>query len=593
MYFLINRSARRTRHAALPLLCALVCACGHTQSAPGPGPNVVGQAGEGAGGASAESGGASGDDDGEVATPCEGTVAPVPKRLVRLSFGQIRNAMGLLTDETEAALLTTTYDLPEPEQRTFPPLASPREGSAFIPEIWTTSDNMAADVGSYALEHLDQLSGCGATPSEACVRRFLPELAERAYRRPLTSDDEASLLQVVSEVLTDGGTPADALRYGVYAVFESPQFLYRTELGVEPAAAGPLTSAEMASQLSFFLTDGPPDQQLLAAAAADELTDPARIAAEAERLLKTPAAQENLEAALFSYFRLSNLDTVVVDDRAFTLDVRSSMRREAQLFFANTLWSGPFSGLLTSGRTAIDASLAPLYGLGAFPPAGSQLDADGFALVDLPDARAGLLTQLGYLTARSRPDSASVVGRGLAVNAELLCGENPPFPVGLPDAVRNVPNFANATEREKSEYRTTTQPCAPCHVLFDAYGLALENFDLLGRYVTRDSQGRPIDARVTLPPLAGGQDVQSAAEMARALAARPAFRACMTKNLMAYALAEFPSDSASAPSLTTNGCAPRAVADKLAWPGATFSELVTGIASSDTLRLRAADPGAP
>jgi hypothetical protein len=520
-------------------------------------------------------------------------VAPVPKRLVRLSLGQIRNAMGALTDETEAALLTTTYELLEPEQRTFPPLASPREGSAFIPTVWATSDGMAADVGSYALEHLDELSGCGATPSEACVRRFLPELAERAYRRPLTSEDEASLLQVVSEVLTDGGTPADALRYGVYAVFESPQFLYRTELGVDPAAAGPLTSAEMASQLSFFLTDGPPDQQLLEAAAADELTDPGRIAAEAERLLKTPAAQQNLEAALFAYFRLSNLDTVVIDDRAFTPGVRGSMHREAQLFFANTLWSGPFSELLASRHTTIDASLAPLYGLDTFPPAGSQLDADGFALVDLPDERAGLLTQLGYLTARSRPDSAWVVGRGLAVNAEVLCGENPPFPVGLPDALRDVPNLANATEREKSEYRTTTTPCAPCHVLFDPYGLALENFDLLGRYVTQDSQGRPIDARVTLPPLAGGQEVQSAAEMARALAARPAFRACMTKNLMAYALAESPNDSSSAPSLATNGCAPRAVADKLAWPGATFSELVTGIASSDTLRLRAADPGAP
>ena len=590
MHFPINR---RTRQAALPLLCALVCACGHTQSAPRPGPKVMGQAGEAAGGASAESGGASGDNDGEVATPCEGTVAPVPKRLVRLSLGQIRNAMAALTDETEGALLTTTYELLEPEQRTFPPLASPREGSAFIPTVWATTDKMAADVGSYALEHLDELSGCGATPSDACVRRFLPELAERAYRRPLTSDDEASLLQVVSEVLTDGGTPADALRYGVYAVFESPQFLYRTELGVDPAAAGALTSAEMASQLSFFLTDGPPDQQLLDAAAADELTDPARIATEAERLLKTPATQQNLEAALFSYFGLYNLDSVIIDDGTFTPRVRGSMHREAQLFFANTLWSGPFSELLTSRRAAVDASLAPLYGLATFPPAGSQLDAEGFALVELPDERAGLLTQLGYLTARSRPESAWVVGRGLSVNTEVLCGENPPFPVALPDALRTVPNLANATEREKSEYRTTTMPCAPCHLLFDPYGLALENFDLLGRYVTQDSQGRPIDTRVTLPALAGGQEVQSAAEMAQTLAASPAFRACMTQRLLTYALAESPNDPASAPSLAVNGCAPRAVADKLAWPDATFSELVTGIASSDTLRLRAADPGAP
>lgn len=586
-----KRGAVRTTQTTLVLLCTLACGCGHTAGAPRRGAAAAGEAGALPDDTSGEGGGGGIGD--ETATPCSGTDVAIPKRLVRLSLGQIRNAIGAMTDEAEAELLTRTYELPDPEQRTFPPLASAREGAAFIETIWNTSDKMAADAGSYALEHLDELSSCGATPSEACVRSFLPTFAERAYRRPLSRDDETSLLQVVSEVLATGGTAADALRYGVYAVFESPQFLYRTELGAEPQSAGALTSAEMASQLSFFLTDGPPDQPLLDAAAADELTEPAGIAAQAQRLLELPATRQNLQAALFSYFGLSSLDSVVVDDPAYTSAVRGAMHRESQLFLANTLWSGPFSALLTSRRAAIDASLAPFYGLDAFPPTGAKPDAEGFALVDLPDVRAGLLTQLGYLTARARPESASVVQRGLLVNAQILCGENPPFPDGIQGAIQAIPNLAEASEREKAEYRATTSPCATCHTLFDAYGLALGHFDLLGRYVTTDPQSRPIDSAVTLPPLAGGQKVQSAAEMAQILAASPAFRDCLTKNMLLYALAELPRNTAGASSLKVNGCAIRRVSDDLAVSGATFSELVTGIASSDTLRLRAADPGAP
>jgi hypothetical protein len=394
----------------------------------------------------------------------------------------------------------------------------------------------------------------------------------------------------VSEIVALGETPAEALRYGVHAVLESPQFLYRTELGTEPTAAGPLTSHEMASQLSFFLTDGPPDPPLLAAAEADALSEPAGIAAHVERLLQTPAAQQNLEAALFSYFGLSGLETVTVDDAALTSGIRSAMHREATQFLSNTLWSRPFAELLTSRRATIDASLAPLYGLKAFPPAGVTPDADGFALVELPEARAGLLTQLGYLTARSRPDSVSVVERGLLVSSRILCGDNPAFP-NLPIETINVPSLASATEREKAEYRAKTSPCLGCHTLFDAYGLALGNFDLLGRFITTDERGRPIDAAVTLPQPAGGRQVGSAADMARELAANPAFRSCMTKSMLLYALADFPGEAASK-SLGPGGCATRAAADELD-QSATFSQLLTRVATSDTLRLRAADPGAP
>src|SRR6185369_15332215 len=135
-----------------------------------------------------------------------------------------------------------------------------------------------------------------------------------------------------------------------------------------------------------------------------------------------------------------------------------------------------------------------------FPP-GAATTADNFVPVELPDTRAGLLTQAGFLSARARPDRDSVVGRGLLITATMLCANNP---AGPPDALAGqiaaaMAMLADKTEREKSLYRQTTSPCNGCHANFDAYGLVLENFDLIGRYRTVDEQGRPIDASATLP----------------------------------------------------------------------------------------------
>src|SRR5690606_40462479 len=103
-------------------------------------------------------------------------------------------------------------------------------------------------------------------------------------------------------------------------------------------------------------------------------------------------------------------------------------------FLNHTLWSGVLNDLLTSRTTFVNQNLATLYNV-AYPPAGSTPDADGFAMAELDANRAGLLSNAGFLTARSRPDVPSVVGRGLLVNATLLCAEVPVFPEDLAEQV--------------------------------------------------------------------------------------------------------------------------------------------------------------
>jgi uncharacterized protein DUF1592/uncharacterized protein DUF1588/uncharacterized protein DUF1595 len=589
-------SKRRGAARKLGLLCvlALTNACGSTG---GDGTNAGGNQGAGAGAGVSTGGtpgagaglGVGGGVSGTGMTdlgPCDGTDVALHKRVVRLSFNQISNAVTALTNPALGATIAATYEIGDSEHRTFPPLASAREGSQLTDSSWAKTDKIAADVGKYVLANAATASNCGAMPTADCVKTFVLSFAERAFRRPLNDAEKANLSKVLTDVTAAGGSTSEQLQYGVYAVLESPYFLYRTEFGPDAAQAGALTAHEVASQLAFFLTDAPPDAPLLDAAAQGALATAEQVGAQVKRMLALDSAKQNLQDAMFSYFGLYGLETVIVDTPDFTPAVRNSMQHESELFLKNSLWSPKLATLLTARQSTINSTLATLYGVAA-PTTG--LDADGFGPAELPANRAGMLTNLGFLTARSRPDTPSVVGRGLLVNAALLCAQNPAFPQALAgDIAAASAMLVEATEREKSAYRTSTAPCSGCHTGFDPYGLALSNFDAIGRFTSMDAKGRVIDASVTLPPNAGGKQVTSATEMADALASGGTFAACMAKNVMLYALAEVPDEGASQASVSVTGCATQSIASGFAKTGQSFSDLVEQVAVSNTLGQRTA-----
>src|SRR5690606_11505905 len=300
-------------------------------------------------------------------------------------------------------------------------------------------------------------------------------------------------------------------------------------------AGGALTQLELASMLSYFLTDDTPDELLLAAAQSGQLATPDQVGAQVDRILQTEAAKENLHGAMMSYFAYPNLETQIIQDDAFTGQMRQSMYREAELFLERALWSQPIDEFLISRVGFVDQNLAPIYGLLDFPPAGATPNADGFYQVELPENRTGLLTQAGFLSNRSRPDHTSVVGRGLLIKNAFLCTETPLPSESITEIINQLlAEKPNATERELAEIRAETPGCASCHDSFDPYGLALDTYDVLGRYREMDDHGRPIDPRVTLPEVVGGGDAANIVEVATKLAASGAFARCMGQNLVNY-----------------------------------------------------------
>jgi hypothetical protein len=491
---------------------------------------------------------------------------------VRLSLPQLTTAVGALLGAELTQALQDEFQI-DPMQNF---RALEQEGSAFTDPVFATSDGIAARAGEHVGDHFAEVTGCEATRTYDCVREFVYGLAERAYRRPLTDAERESLDQVLTDAESLEATVEEAAQFGAYAVFESPGFVYRTEFGAEDDGAETrLTPHEIASELAFFVTGGPPDQALLDAAARDALSTPDAIAPHVDRLLSSEAGRRNLETAVLARLGVQHLDTVVIEPTVYPTygeELRNAMQLEARAFAQSTLWSGSAGDLLTSRRTRVNQSLAELYGV-EFPPAGATPDAQGFADVVLPEGRSGILTQGAVLVPRARPDRGSIVLRGVFLQS-LLCVETPPFP----DLIEFEPPMGPLSEREQAEFRLATAPCNGCHTSIDPFGIALGQFDAIGRARSEDSMGFPIDTAVTLPVEVGGQSVANAAELGAAVAEGP-FVDCLVKSFLDYALAESEADDCEVERVIK---AHRASGDP------SFSGLIRQVALSKALAVRGA-----
>jgi hypothetical protein len=218
-------------------------------------PGTGGSAMAGSGGASGAGGGVTGGSAGVGgATACVGSPLTTSKRLVRLTDHQLYNAYTSIFGAAAAAAMTANEDPPSLRAREFPPISGDIGVSAGMFALY---DRLAQSAMSYVAANAGTLTTCGATPTDAtCVQTYLLSLAEKAFRHPLTPEEQTAITGPFWTAMTGtGATVAQALAYGVYGVLSSPSFIYRTELGSDVNADGPLTQYELGSTLSMFLTD--------------------------------------------------------------------------------------------------------------------------------------------------------------------------------------------------------------------------------------------------------------------------------------------------------------------------------------------------
>jgi hypothetical protein len=496
--------------------------------------------------------------------------------------------------EARLAVRTRVTAGPHRVGATFLAKGTSLRGGALQPFERTTWD----PVDYRGIPHLDGLvitgpfndAGPGDTPSRrriftcrpsggdgrACARRILASLAERAYRRPLTPPDVATLEHFYARGAAEGGFES-GIAMGLRRILASPDFVLRIERdpdGARPGAFRELTDMELASRLSFFLWSTGPDDGLVADARRRRLQQPAALAQQLRRMLGDARARALVDNFAAQWLYLRNLRTInpAPDEFPdFDDNLRQAMRREVELLFESVVREDrSVVDLLTARDTFVNERLARHYGI-------AGVRGSHFRRVTLAqDERRGLLGKGAILLVTSLATRTSPVVRGKWVLENLVGTPPPPPPPDVPALDEPVPGGRPRTLRERTETHRRAPTCAACHQMMDPIGFALEPFDAVGQWRTADG-GTPIDAHGVLMD---GSTVEGPASLRDALARKPeVFVTTMTEKLLIYALGRGlqPADHAAVR---------RIVVDARA-SNYRFSALIAGVVSSVPFRMKA------
>ncbi len=364
-----------------------------------------------------------------------------------------------------------------------------------------------------------------------CAERIARNLATQAFRRPVSNADVQFLMQFYETGRQEPGGFDAGITELVTAILSSPDFLYRAiPAPQDPGAARPLTALELASRLSFFLWNTPPDQQLLDLAASGRLAEPAVMNEQVDRMLKDARANAIVESFAMAWLNLDELDQVEPIDRAFTPAVRTNFETEVRMFLASVLLEDrSVTDLLDADWTFLNQDLAQYYGV-------SGVRGPAFRRVKLDNPnRFGLLGKGAVLLRTSYADRTSPVVRGAWVLERLMGTPPTPPPPGVETDLSIHDGDAPTTIRARLEAHRQNPTCMGCHGIIDPPGLALENFDNTGRWRDVDAAARvAIDASTEL---SSGQKITGPVELRDFLLSREdQFPSTVVSHLMIYAL---------------------------------------------------------
>ncbi len=367
-----------------------------------------------------------------------------------------------------------------------------------------------------------------------CARTILSTVARKAYRRPLTEADVNTLMNFYHV-----GRETGDFEYGVEKALQfilaHPEFIFRTETapaGAKPGEAYRISDIELASRLSFFLWSNLPDDELINAAAQGKLKDPNVLQQQVGRMLRDQRSHEFVKNFAGQWLGLRTLQNETPEGTIypdFDDNLRQAMRTETEMFFDSILREGrSVVELLTTDYTFVNERLAVHYGIPNVY--GSQ-----FRRVKLDaefDVRRGLLGKGSFQLATSNSDRTSPVLRGKWVLENLL-GTHPPDPPPNVPPLKPNPAAGPQTMRQRMEEHRANPACSSCHRMMDPIGFALENFDGIGRWRTKEA-GQRLDAS---GELVDGSKIDGVVSLRQGLLRySPQFVRTVTEKLLTYAL---------------------------------------------------------
>jgi hypothetical protein len=417
---------------------------------------------------------------------------------------------------------------------------------------------------------------CKPSPSDEleCARTILSKTVRRAYRRPVTEMERDRLLGFYTRERGKGASFDAGIETALAFMLVSPQFLFRFEREAENVPPGGIyrvSDLELASRLSFFIWSSIPDDQLLDLAVKGTLRNPGVLERQVKRMLSDPRARALGSNFAGQWLYLRNLRSQVPDPDVFPDfddNLRQGLQRETEMLFESIVLEDRSAlDLLRADYTFVNERLARHYGI-------PSVYGNQFRRVTVKDEhRRGLLGQGSILTLTSYANRTSPVNRGKYVLTNILGTPPPPPPVNVPP-LDEKPGKA-LTMRDRMAQHRDNPACSGCHRLMDPIGLALENFDGIGRWRTADNGARIETAEV----LADGTRVDGPTALRQALLARPEqFVGTMTEALLTYALGRG-TESDDMPVI-------RSILKESAPNDYRFSSLVLGIVKSVPFQMR-------
>ena len=383
-----------------------------------------------------------------------------------------------------------------------------------------------------------------AEQTRAVMTRFL----RRAFRQPVTPRDLARSLRLVELALSEGDKWESAIQFAMQAALCSPKFLFRMELDAQPQSpqARPLDEFQLASRLSYFLWSTMPDDTLLDLAKKKQLTP--QLDAQVHRMLADPRASSLVQNFAIQWLQVKRIEFISPDGQlfpTFNVKLRQAMLRETELFVESILREDrSVLDLIDADYTFLNEPLANHYGiadtngniLGKKPnkPGGQRIKGEQFRRVSLQDrTRGGLLTQGSVLTVTSNPTRTSPVKRGRWVLEQILGTPPPPPPADVPELSEEKQDVSSASLRKRMEVHRRNPACANCHAKMDPIGFALENFNAVGAFRTKDGD---FDVDAT-GQFADGTKFTGAADLkAIVMQRKQEFTRCLIEKLLTYAV---------------------------------------------------------
>ena len=455
------------------------------------------------------------------------------------------------------------------------------------------SYNQVGSISSIKINGPFEISGAGDTPSRraifscypqsadeatSCAREILTQLATRAWRKPVAaaSDEVEELLAFFHRGQALDGFEV-GIQYAIARLLMDPRFLYQVEdepEGLAPGSIYTINDIELASRLSFFLWSSIPDEELLNVAAAGRLHERDVLEAQVRRMLSDARAEALVRNFAGQWLMLRELDDAQPDDRAFNPQLLDAFRQETELLIMDLVRQDQsVLSLLDSDYTWLNERLANHYGI-------DNVRGNYMRRVPLPpeSPRRGLLGHGSILTATSVANRTSPVVRGAWIVEDIMGAPVPTPPPGVETDLtpESAPSDAVInTLRDRLELHRANPSCAACHQIMDPIGLALENFDLIGRWRTQEN-GYDLD---TNTQLIDGTPIDGPMALRQALLDRgDAVASNIIEKLLSYALGRHLHSSDMA--------AVRKIASTAAENQYRFSDIVLGIVESEPFRLK-------